>query len=129
MEICGRDGRMLAARAEQKNGITKEDKNGVIPLTKKAPYKPDGSPQTKHALQQALICRGKKERHRSSEPSISATFLFFFSAQSASCIPISQLHPRLPHLLEHRLGPIVNCSRCEPGAFRCQFPVPFRFHF
>jgi hypothetical protein len=41
MEICGRDGRMLAARVEQKNGITKEDKNGVIPLTKKAPYKPD----------------------------------------------------------------------------------------
>jgi hypothetical protein len=41
MEICGRDGRMLAARVEQKNGITKDDKNGVIPLTKKAPYKPD----------------------------------------------------------------------------------------
>ena len=33
---------MLAARVEQKNGMTKEDKNGVIPpLTKKAPYKPD----------------------------------------------------------------------------------------
>ena len=32
---------MLAARVEQKNGITKKDKNGVIPLTKKAPYKPD----------------------------------------------------------------------------------------
>ena len=32
---------MLAARVEQKNGITKDDKNGVIPLTKKAPYKPD----------------------------------------------------------------------------------------
>ena len=42
MEICGRGGRMLAARVEQKNGMTKEDKNGVIPpLTKKAPYKPD----------------------------------------------------------------------------------------
>jgi hypothetical protein len=41
MEICGRDGRMLAARVEQKNGMTEEDKNGVIPLTKKAPYKPD----------------------------------------------------------------------------------------
>ena len=34
---------MLAARVEQKNGITKEDKNGVIPLTKKAPYKPDAA--------------------------------------------------------------------------------------
>jgi hypothetical protein len=46
MEICGRDGRMLAARVEQKNGMTKDDKNGVIPLTKKAPYKPDvGDPQ------------------------------------------------------------------------------------
>jgi hypothetical protein len=32
---------MLAARVEQKNGMTKDDKNGVIPLTKKAPYKPD----------------------------------------------------------------------------------------
>jgi hypothetical protein len=33
---------MPAARVEQKNGMTKEDKNGVIPpLTKKAPYKPD----------------------------------------------------------------------------------------
>jgi hypothetical protein len=30
MEICGRGGRMLAARVEQKNGMTKEDKNGVI---------------------------------------------------------------------------------------------------
>src|SRR5580704_13840284 len=40
MEICGRGGRMPAARVEQKNGMTKEDKNGVIPpLTKKAPYK------------------------------------------------------------------------------------------
>src|ERR1700693_6206862 len=48
MEICGRDGRMLAARVEQKNGITKEDKNGVIPLTKKAPYKPDaGNPHVR----------------------------------------------------------------------------------
>ncbi len=26
MEICGRDGRMLAARVEQKNGMTKDDK-------------------------------------------------------------------------------------------------------
>jgi hypothetical protein len=34
---------MLAARVEQKNGMTKDDKNGVIPLTKKAPYKPDGT--------------------------------------------------------------------------------------
>jgi hypothetical protein len=31
MEICGRDGRMLAARVEQKNGMTKDDKNGVTP--------------------------------------------------------------------------------------------------
>src|SRR5262252_7916757 len=30
MEICGRGGRMLAARVEQKNGMTEEDKNGVI---------------------------------------------------------------------------------------------------
>jgi hypothetical protein len=29
MEICGRDGRMLAAPGEQKNGMTKDDKNGV----------------------------------------------------------------------------------------------------
>src|SRR6516165_8841534 len=29
-----------AARVEQKNGITKQDKNGVTPLTRKAPYKP-----------------------------------------------------------------------------------------
>jgi len=28
--ICGRDGRMLAARVEQKNGMTKDDKNGVM---------------------------------------------------------------------------------------------------
>jgi ABC transporter substrate binding protein len=31
---------MLAAPVEQKNGMTKDDKNGVMPLTKKAPYKP-----------------------------------------------------------------------------------------
>jgi hypothetical protein len=30
MEICGRDGRMLAARVEQRNGMTKDDKNGVM---------------------------------------------------------------------------------------------------
>src|ERR1700683_4936335 len=42
MEIWGRGGRMPAARVEQKNGMTKEDKNGVTPpWTKKAPYKPD----------------------------------------------------------------------------------------
>jgi hypothetical protein len=29
METCGRDERMLAARVEQKNGMTKHDKNGV----------------------------------------------------------------------------------------------------
>jgi hypothetical protein len=40
----GRGGRMLAAPVEQKNGMTKDDKNGVMPLTKKAPYKPDGQP-------------------------------------------------------------------------------------
>ena len=28
---------MLAARVEQKNGMTKEDKNGVIPLDKESP--------------------------------------------------------------------------------------------
>jgi hypothetical protein len=40
---------MPAARVEQKNGMTKEDKNGVIPpLTKKAPYKPDaGDPHVR----------------------------------------------------------------------------------
>jgi hypothetical protein len=31
---------MLAARVEQKNGITKDDRNGVASLTNKAPYKP-----------------------------------------------------------------------------------------
>jgi len=31
MEIYGRDGRMLAARIEQKNGMTKDDKNNVMP--------------------------------------------------------------------------------------------------
>ena len=30
MEICSRDGRMLAARVKQKNGMTKDDKNGVM---------------------------------------------------------------------------------------------------
>jgi hypothetical protein len=29
MEIFGRDGRMLAAQVEQKNGMTKDDRNGV----------------------------------------------------------------------------------------------------
>jgi hypothetical protein len=44
MEICGRDGRMLAARLEQKNGMTKgRQKWRDAPLTKKAPYKPDGT--------------------------------------------------------------------------------------
>jgi hypothetical protein len=39
--ICGRDGRMLAARVEQKNEVTKHDKNGGDALlTEKAPYKP-----------------------------------------------------------------------------------------
>jgi hypothetical protein len=28
---------MLAARVEQKNGMTKEDKNGVIPIDKESP--------------------------------------------------------------------------------------------
>ena len=28
--MCGRDGRMLAARVEQKNEATKHDKNGVM---------------------------------------------------------------------------------------------------
>src|SRR4029450_5981252 len=28
--MCGRDGRMLAARVEQKNGVTTRDKNGVM---------------------------------------------------------------------------------------------------
>src|SRR5215831_13243726 len=38
MEICGRGGRMLAARVEQKNGIAKEArKNGVTPLDKESP--------------------------------------------------------------------------------------------
>ena len=33
---------MLAARVEQKNGMTKDDKKWRdAPLTKKAPYKPD----------------------------------------------------------------------------------------
>jgi hypothetical protein len=51
MEICGRDGRMLAARVKQKNGMRKDDKRWRdapltkkwrdAPLTKKAPYKPD----------------------------------------------------------------------------------------
>src|SRR4029434_8755132 len=43
MKICGRDGRMLAARVEQKNEMTKDDKNGKwrdAPWTNKAPYKP-----------------------------------------------------------------------------------------
>jgi hypothetical protein len=32
---------MLAAQVEQKNGMTKDDRNGVIAsLTNKAPYKP-----------------------------------------------------------------------------------------
>ena len=44
MEICGRDGRMLAARVEQKNGMTKgRQKWRDAPLTKKAPYKPHTS--------------------------------------------------------------------------------------
>ena len=38
MEICGRDGRMLAARVEQKNGMQPDWRDA--PLTKKAPYKP-----------------------------------------------------------------------------------------
>jgi hypothetical protein len=29
---------MLAARVEQKNGMTKEDKNGVIPIDKESTY-------------------------------------------------------------------------------------------
>ena len=33
----GRGGRMLAARVEQKNGMTKDDKNGVMPLDKESP--------------------------------------------------------------------------------------------
>jgi hypothetical protein len=37
MEICGRGGRMLAARIGQKNGMTKEGKNGVIPIDKESP--------------------------------------------------------------------------------------------
>src|SRR5450755_1458357 len=37
MEICGRGGRMPAARVEQKNGMTKQDKNDVIPLDKESP--------------------------------------------------------------------------------------------
>ena len=42
MEICGRDGRMLAAPVEQKNGMTKDDKKcRDAALTMKAPYKPD----------------------------------------------------------------------------------------
>ena len=41
MEICGRDGRMLAARVEQKNGMQGRPKWRHAPLTKKAPYKPD----------------------------------------------------------------------------------------
>ena len=32
---------MLAARVEQKNGMTKDNRNGVVSLTNKAPYKPD----------------------------------------------------------------------------------------
>jgi len=44
MEICGRDERMLAARVEQKNEMTKDDKKWRdAPLTKKAPYKPGNS--------------------------------------------------------------------------------------
>jgi hypothetical protein len=40
--ICGPDERMLAARVEQKNETTKDDKKWRdAPLTKKAPYKPD----------------------------------------------------------------------------------------
>lgn len=31
VEIYGRDGRMFAARVEQRNGMTKDDKNGVMP--------------------------------------------------------------------------------------------------
>ena len=31
MEICGRDGRMLAARVEQKNGLQRTTQNGVTP--------------------------------------------------------------------------------------------------
>src|SRR5271165_2952155 len=37
-----RSGRMFAVCVEQKNGMTKDDRNGVdAPLTNKAPYKPD----------------------------------------------------------------------------------------
>src|SRR5262245_42607470 len=35
--MCGRDGRMLAARVEQKNEATKHEKNGVINLDKESP--------------------------------------------------------------------------------------------
>jgi hypothetical protein len=42
--------------------------------------------------------------------------------------PFGQLHPGRPHLVEHGLCPIVNCPLCEPGAFRCQFPVPISLH-
>src|ERR1019366_7259642 len=38
MEICGRDGRTLAARVEQKNGITKDDKNRVMPPGQRKPH-------------------------------------------------------------------------------------------
>jgi hypothetical protein len=31
MQVCGRDERMLAAQVEQKNGMTKDDRNGVMP--------------------------------------------------------------------------------------------------
>src|ERR1017187_5024637 len=38
MEICGRDGRTLAARVDQKNGMTKDDKNGVMPPGQRKPH-------------------------------------------------------------------------------------------
>ena len=36
-EICGRDGRMLAARVEQKNGARKKEKNATAVLDNESP--------------------------------------------------------------------------------------------
>jgi hypothetical protein len=50
---------MLAARVEQKNGMTKEDKNGVIPIDKEspiqAPYKPYGAQAQKSCARRTFL--------------------------------------------------------------------------
>src|SRR5215471_21319811 len=67
MVICGRDGRMLAARVEQKNEATARQKRCDVPLTAKAPYKPyAGKPPVRFWCSEASChssgCKSRQQR-------------------------------------------------------------------